>query len=159
MGKTNAKGKIGEAMILADLQRQGHGIAIPFGHDLPFDLIVVRKEDGALEKVQCKYTTSDGRVVIARIVSHSAWVRHRYTKDEVDWIAVFDATTDQCFYIPASVWDGQVAVNLRLIPSLNGRAKGIRVDSNFRTLTGNPHAVDTPGSAKPVPLSLDLPPE
>jgi hypothetical protein len=126
---------------------------------LPFDLIVVRKEDGALEKVQCKYTTSDGRVVIARIVSHSAWVRHRYTKDEVDWIAVFDATTDQCFYIPAAVWDGQVAVNLRLIPSLNGRAKGIRVDSNFRTLTGNPHAVDTPGSAKPVPLSLDLPPE
>jgi hypothetical protein len=126
---------------------------------LPFDLIVVRKEDGALEKVQCKYTTSDGRVVIARIVSHSAWVRHRYTKDEVDCIAVFDATTDQCFYIPAAVWDGQVAVNLRLIPSLNGRAKGIRVDSNFRTLTGNPHAVDTPGSAKPVPLSLDLPPE
>ena len=47
MGKTNAKGEIGEAMILADLQRQGHGIAIPFGHDLPFDLIVVRKEDGA----------------------------------------------------------------------------------------------------------------
>jgi hypothetical protein len=45
MGKTNAKGEIGEAMILADLQRQGHGIAIPFGHDLPFDLIVVRKEN------------------------------------------------------------------------------------------------------------------
>jgi hypothetical protein len=66
MGKTNAKGEIGEAMILADLQRQGHGIAIPFGHDLPFDLIVVRKEDGALEKVQCKYTTSNGRVVFAK---------------------------------------------------------------------------------------------
>ena len=65
MGQTNAKGEIGEAMILADLQRQGHGIAIPFGHDLPFDLIVVRKENGALEKVQCKYTTSNGRVVVA----------------------------------------------------------------------------------------------
>jgi hypothetical protein len=44
MGKTNAKGEIGEAMILADLQRQGHGIAIPFGHDLPFDLIVVARK-------------------------------------------------------------------------------------------------------------------
>ena len=76
MGKTNAKGEIGEAMILADLQRQGHGIAIPFGHDLPFDLIVVRKEDGALEKVQCKYTTSDGRVVVAKVLSTSAWVNH-----------------------------------------------------------------------------------
>ena len=159
MGKTNAKGEIGEAMILADLQRQGHGIAIPFGHDLPFDLIVVRKEDGALEKVQCKYTTSDGRVVIARIVSHSAWVRHRYTKDEVDWIAVFDATTDQCFYLPAAVWDGQVAVNLRLIPTINGQAKGIRFASSFRTLMGSAHAVDAPGPAEPVPLPLDLPPE
>jgi hypothetical protein len=49
MGKTTAKGEIGEAMILADLQRQGHGVAIPWGHDLPFDLIVVRKEDGTLE--------------------------------------------------------------------------------------------------------------
>ena len=84
MGQTNAKGEIGEAMILADLQRQGHGIAIPFGHDLPFDLIVVRKENGALEKVQCKYTTSNGRVVVARIMSNSAWVTHRYTKEEVD---------------------------------------------------------------------------
>ena len=98
MGKTNAKGEIGEAMILADLQRQGHGIAIPFGHDLPFDLIVVRKEDGALEKVQCKYTTSNGRVVVANGRSSSAWVAHRYTRDEVDWIGVYDATTDRCFY-------------------------------------------------------------
>ena len=75
MGKTNAKGEIGEAIILADLQRQGHGIAIPFGHDLPFDLIVVRKENGALEKVQCKYTTSNGRVDRGANHDHtSAWV-------------------------------------------------------------------------------------
>ena len=70
MGKTNAKGKIGETMILADLQHHGHGIAIPFGHDLPLDLIVVRKEDDALEQ----YTTSDGRVVTAKVLSTSAWV-------------------------------------------------------------------------------------
>jgi hypothetical protein len=67
MGITTAKGEIGEAIILADLQRQGHGVAIPFGHDLPYDLIVVRKEDGRLDRVQCKYTTSDGRVVIAKL--------------------------------------------------------------------------------------------
>ena len=47
MGITTAKGEVGEAIILADLQRQGHGVAIPFGHDLPYDLIVIRKEDGA----------------------------------------------------------------------------------------------------------------
>jgi hypothetical protein len=92
-------------MILADFQRQGHGIAIPFGHDLPLDLIVVRKEDGSLEKVQCKYSTSNGRGIFAKVTSTSAWVHHRYTRDEVDWIAVYDATTE-CFYLPSAVWDG-----------------------------------------------------
>lgn len=37
---------IGEAMVIADLIRQGHDVAIPFGHNQPFDLIVIRKEDG-----------------------------------------------------------------------------------------------------------------
>jgi len=39
-------------MVIADLIRHGHVVAIPFGHNQPFDLIVVRKEDGRLEKVQ-----------------------------------------------------------------------------------------------------------
>ena len=50
--KTTEKGEIGEAMVIADLTRQGHDIAIPFGHNQPFDLIVIRKEDGRLERVQ-----------------------------------------------------------------------------------------------------------
>ncbi|GEM_PF-2123653 len=73
------------------------------GDDLTFDLIVVRTETRALEKVQCKYTTSDGRVVMARVMSNSAWVTHRYTK--VDWIGVY-ATTERCFYLPFSEWTG-----------------------------------------------------
>lgn len=52
--KTTEKGEIGEAMVIADLMRQGHEVAIPFGHNQPYDLIVIRKEDGRLEKVQVK---------------------------------------------------------------------------------------------------------
>ncbi|MGD2060036.1 MAG: group I intron-associated PD-(D/E)XK endonuclease [Acidimicrobiia bacterium] len=99
---TTEKGEIGEAMVIADLMRQGHDIAIPFGHNQPYDLIVIRKEDGRLEKVQVKYTTSDGRVVIVRVESSSAWVRHRYTPEEIDWVAAFESTTGQCFYLPPS---------------------------------------------------------
>jgi PD-(D/E)XK endonuclease len=159
MGQTNAKGEIGEAMILADLQRQDHGIAIPFGHDLPFDLIVVRKEDGALEKVQCKYTTSNGRVIFAKVTSTSAWVHHRYTSEEVDWIAVYDATTDQCFYLPSAEWDGQAALNLRLVPTANGQSKGIRFARDFQRLIGDPRIHRSSGSAPLLPLPLSLPPE
>jgi hypothetical protein len=159
MGKTNAKGEIGEAMILADLHRQGHGIAIPFGNDLPFDLIVVRKENGALEKVQCKYTTSNGRVVVVRVMSNSAWVTHRYTKEEVDWMGVYDATTERCFHLPSLVWDGQVAVNLRLEPTANGQAQRIRYARDFVRLAGHPRGVASPGRAWATPLPLGLPPE
>jgi hypothetical protein len=156
MGITTAKGEVGEAIILADLQRHGHGVAIPFGHDLPYDLIVVRKEDGRLERVQCKYTTSNGRVVIAKVISSSAWVSHRYTKDEVDWIAVYDATTDQCMYLPSSVWNGQICVNLRLAPTANGQLKGIRFAENFRRLVGDPHAHPVSGSTGTAPLPLGV---
>ena len=159
MGITTAKGEVGEAIILADLQRQGHGVAIPFGHDLPYDLIVVRKEDGRLERVQCKYTTSNGRVVIARVMSNSAWVTHRYTKDEVDWIATYDATTDQCFYLPSVVWDGQLAVSLRLVPTVNGQKKGIRFADDFRLVDHDPRSERSSGSAPPLPLTLDIWPE
>jgi PD-(D/E)XK endonuclease len=45
-------------MIAADLVRRGYRIAIPYGEDSDFDLIVIRDEK--LERVQCKYTKSNG---------------------------------------------------------------------------------------------------
>src|SRR4051794_29658742 len=126
MGITNQKGEIGEAMILADLQRKGYGVAIPFGHDLPFDLILIRKPSGALERVQCKYTESDGRAIDVRCASTSAWVRHTYSAAEVDWIAVYDATTSRCYYVHSSIWTGLTRPKLRLVPAANGQQVGIR---------------------------------
>ena len=131
MGRTTHKGEIGEAEVLADLQRKGYGVAIPFGHDLPFDLILIRKESGTLERVQCKYTESDGRALDVRCASYSAWVRHTYSADEVDWIAVYDATTDRCYYVHSSIWSGMVRPKLRLVAAANGQQKGIRAAEAF----------------------------
>jgi hypothetical protein len=153
--KTTEKGEIGEAMIIADLMRQGHDIAIPFGHNQPFDLIVIRKEDGRLEKVQVKYTTSDGNVIRAVIRSSSAWVAHRYTPEEVDWIAIYEATGNRCFYIPSQVWDGHTQLALRLEPTRNGQQKKIRWASEFARLEGDPRD----GSGSNGPLPFDSAPE
>jgi hypothetical protein len=126
MGITNRKGELGEAMVLADLQRKGYGVAIPFGHDLPFDLVLIRKDTGALERVQCKYTESDGKQLDVRCVSTSAWVAHTYGAHEVDWIAVFDLTTSRCYYVHSSTWAGLTRPKLRLAPAANGQRKGTR---------------------------------
>ena len=152
--RTTEKGEIGEAMVIADLIRQGHDVAIPFGHNLPFDLIVVRKEDGSLEKVQVKYRTSNGRTVRASARSSSAWVQHRYTADEVDWLAIYEATTKQCFYLPSSVWDGYEELTLRLKPTLNGQKMGIRWAHEFTTLDGDPRSIPGGSSTNP-PLPFD----
>jgi hypothetical protein len=133
--KTTQKGEIGEAMVIADLIRQGHDVAIPFGHNQPFDRIVIRKENGRLEKIQVKYATSDGRVIVTRVESSSAWVRHKYTVDEVDWLAIYEPTTGQCFYLPPEVWGDRCRVNLRLTPPLNGQKKGIRYAHQYAELS------------------------
>ena len=156
--RTTEKGEIGEAMVIADLIRQGHDVAIPFGHNLPFDLIVVRKEDGSLEKVQVKYTTGDGRIVKVKIESTSAWVRHRYTAAEVDWIAVYDATTDQCYYVHSSVWDGHGTMNLRVKPTANGQKKFIRFAESFTSL-GALDASPRAGSTNDPHLPFEVSPE
>lgn len=139
MSETNWKGDVGEAMILADLRRGGHGVAIPFGHDLPFDLVVIRRDGGTLERMQCKYTTSDGCAAIVRVESNSAWVHYRYTAEAVDWLGVYDATTETCLYIPAWVWNGKCRLNLRLRAPANGQRKGIWFADDFRDLVGHPH--------------------
>src|SRR5688572_1183433 len=91
-------------MIAADLVRRGYKIAIPYGEDWDFDLIVCRTE--MLERVQCKYTRSNGKVVVVRCRSHSLTngrvrATKLYTAATIDWLAVYDATTEECYYIPA----------------------------------------------------------
>jgi hypothetical protein len=131
MGITTIKGEIGEAMVIADLRKRGFGVAIPFGHDVPFDVILYRKETGMLERVQVKYTESDGKVIRVKCRSASDWVSYRYTAEMIDWIAVYDANTDRCYYVPPSVFDGRVEIRLRLAPTANGQTKGIRWAQDF----------------------------
>ncbi len=58
------KGDYAELMVASDLLRRGHKIAIPYGEDCDFDLILIREE--RLERVQVKFVRSDGSVVPVR---------------------------------------------------------------------------------------------
>lgn len=153
MGITTLKGEIGEAMVIADLRKRGFGVAIPFGHDVPFDVVLYRKDTGALERVQVKYTESDGKVVIAKCRSASDWVEYRYTAEMVDWIAVYDATTEVCYYIHSSEFDGMVSLHLRLVPPANGQRRLIRWAADYLD-----PIIPTP-MAVPSPLPFAAPPE
>lgn len=129
------KGDLAELMVAADLRRRGFGVAIPFGEDYDFDLILIR--DDRLERVQVKYTESDGVVVKVKCFSHSLTngkVRRtkRYTPATIDLLAVYDATSSRCYYVPArELGNGRSSIHLRLRPAMNGQRIGTRPADDY----------------------------
>ncbi len=131
-----AKGDLAELMVAADLRRRGFGIALPFGEDNDFDLILIRQD--RLERVQVKYVSSDGAVIPVRCRSHSLTngkVRRtkHYTAKMIDLLAVYDATSKRCYYVPSSELGatGRSIMHLRLRPALNGQRIGTRLASDY----------------------------
>ena len=95
IGSRKQKGDLAELTVACDLRRRGYKVAIPFGEDCDYDLVVER--EGKLERVQVKYAESDGAAISVRCCSHSLTNGHirktkRYTAATIDWLAVYDRT-------------------------------------------------------------------
>jgi hypothetical protein len=91
-------------MVAADLRRRGNRILFPYGEDCDYDLVAERP-DGRFERVQVKHTASDGAVILVRCRSNSVTngrvrATKAYTAATIDWLAVYDATSDRCYYLP-----------------------------------------------------------
>jgi hypothetical protein len=131
-------GDTAELAVALDLRRRGYGVAFPFGEDCDYDLVVDR--NGRLERVQVKHTRSDGEVVIVRCRSQSLTngkvrATKRYTADTIDWLAVYDATSARCFYVPASeLAEGRAELRLRVTPARNGQRRGIRNAAEYAAI-------------------------
>jgi hypothetical protein len=138
MASLKTKGDLAELKVAADLVERGYRIALPFGEDNDFDLILIR--DDSLERVQVKYTRSDGAVIAVKCYSHSLTngrIRQtkRYTKVSIDWLAVYDATTSGCYYVPAAeLGTGRSILHLRLAATKNCQRAGIHWADDYRSL-------------------------
>jgi hypothetical protein len=136
MARLKQKGDLAELKIAADLLRRGCRISIPFGEDCDYDLIA--DFEGRLHRVQAKFTESDGAIVLVRCRSHSLTkgrirqTKH-YTESMIDWIAVYDQTSDRCYYCPSSELGpaGRSELRLRLTPARNGQLHGIRDAADY----------------------------
>jgi hypothetical protein len=133
-----SKGDLAELEVARDLIARGYKVAFPYGEDWDFDLIVCRA--GALERVQVKYVRSDGACLTVKGRSHSLTngkvrVTKYYTSDSIDWLAVFDATTGRCYYVPATeLGSGRSELRLRLAPARNGQLAKIRPATEYLTI-------------------------
>jgi hypothetical protein len=135
MASLKTKGDLAELKVAADLVERGYRVAIPFGEDVDFDLILVREE--RLERVQVKHAQSDGFVIAVKCYSHSLTngkIRQtkRYTAASIDWLAVYDPTTDRCYYVPAAeLGTGKNVLHLRLKSAMNGQRRGVRFADDY----------------------------
>lgn len=137
MAPLKTKGDMAELLIAADLVKRGYRVAFPFGEDSDFDLIFWRPPDLKLERVQAKYTTSDGHVIAVRPRSHSLTngkvrATKHYTSKTIDWLGVYDATTDTIVYVPADeLGDGMSVMHLRLTAARNNQRLRIRMAVDY----------------------------
>jgi PD-(D/E)XK nuclease superfamily protein len=161
MASLKLKGDLAELRVAADLVSRGCLLSIPFSEDSDYDLIADYR--GRLHRIQVKYARSDGRMVLVRCRSHSMTkgkVRQtkHYTAETVDWIAVWDSTTDRCYYCPSrELGEGRSMLHLRLTPARNGQRLGIR---DARDYTDPDFSLDPkmePAGIEPATSALQTP--
>lgn len=111
--------------------KRGYAVSIPFSEDCAYDLVVER--NGVLERVQCKYTEGDGSFVEVRCRCTNNWATTKYTAATVDWIAVYDRTTNRCYFVPARMLgaQGRSVIHLRIRPARNGQTRGVHWAADF----------------------------
>ena len=129
---TDQKGAIAEAKIAAAAIELGIGVSRPVSplrYDLIFDL------GGRLARVQCKWASAKGGVVVVRCRTsrrgRDGYVKTDYRAEEIDLLAAYCGDLDTCYVLPVASFDGRSAVQLRLSPARNNQANGINWAENF----------------------------
>jgi prevent-host-death family protein len=119
----NHKGAVAEAKIMAAAIELGVPVLRPISEHGRYDLVF--QVDDRLLKVQCKWASRSGDVVVVHIggsyLSPRGYVRSTYGADEIDAIAAYCADTGKCYLLPIDLVAGQHLIHLRLAPPKNGQ--------------------------------------
>lgn len=124
---SDQKGAIAEAAVALAAVKLGIGVYRPVAEGR-YDLILDVR--GQLLRVQCKYAQCGGDVIGIRCYSsrrgRDGLIKRGYTADEVDLIIAFCPETERCYVVRAATFAGRTHVQLRLRPTRNSQAIGIR---------------------------------
>jgi hypothetical protein len=130
---TDRKGSIAESAIVHAAIKLGLSVSKPLTdgdrYDLIFDL------DPGLVRVQCKWATLHGNVVVVRCYScrrtRLGLTQRGYSADEIDALAAYCSDLDRCFYFPIDWLEGRATIQLRLRPTRNNQHSGINWADEF----------------------------
>ena len=127
------KGGLAELEIAAAAAKLGIVVSRPMLEGRRYDVIF--DIGHRLLRVQCKWATRKGDVVVIRIRTSrhtpNGYVRGTYSADEVDGIAAYCADLQRCFYVPIKDVDGQGFLHLRLAPARNCQMLGVKMAADY----------------------------
>ena len=122
--QTREKGNLSEAKILAAFVAAGYFVSLPFGSGHKYDFVI--DDSTRLFRVQCK----TGRVKKGSLIfnaysqSGNGSVKMGY-RGLADLFAVLNPVDDKVYLVSVDEV-GETIVSLRLTPTLNKQAQGIR---------------------------------
>jgi len=122
------KGAAAEAALTAMTIGLGLTVLRPLCEGRRYDLIIDLEPE--LLRVQCKLAQRLDGVLVVRLRTNrytpSGYVSTSYTAEEIDAIGVYSPELRNCFLIPISEVSGRCAIHLRVDPSRNNQAEGIK---------------------------------
>jgi PD-(D/E)XK endonuclease len=119
--RTKEKGSVGELRVMYEASLRGYGVLTPHGDFARYDLVVDRK--GRLERVQVKSVTPvDGVISVhtkTMSFDSSQDINNRskitkYKTGDFDWLAVYDLTNHNVYFVPAAEVVGRSSLALRI---------------------------------------------
>lgn len=128
---TTTKGSIALSKVINECLKKSYQVYLPFDQHTRADLIIER--NGKLEKIQVKYAESDNQTIIVRCRSVNSYQIKKYTSEEIDIMAVYDLTSDKCYYMNSSILGvkGRNQIILRLVPTKSNQEKRVLWAKDF----------------------------
>jgi PD-(D/E)XK endonuclease len=129
---TNQKGLIAETAVIHECAKLGVAVSRPLG-DERYDLVL---DLGAeMLRVQCKWAAKRGDVILVRCRTcrrgREGLIHRSYRPGEIDALAAYSPDTDRCYLLPAELSVECADVALRVAPTKNNQAAGIRWAQDF----------------------------
>lgn len=133
MVSTTDKGNIGQFSIMADLIQRGFVVLSPAGNHPHYDIVI--EKGGIFKRVQVRYNTQRKGVLLVKLFTVGHGGKSNYhTVDNIDIIAVYDATDKKIYYLPRSTIIAKTIINLRITDPKNKMVKGIRYARDYQDL-------------------------
>ena len=120
---TNLKGSVAELKIAAAAAELGIPVLQPMTEHGRYDLVF--EVAGKLLRIQCKWASVAGDVVVVRLWSYRITTRGpkrtKYTAGEIDAVAAYCREIDRVYLLPPELVVGRTQLHLRLRPAKNGQ--------------------------------------